>query len=562
MTRHESTTWTIGSDRNCSIVVNSPDVKPLHCEVRHHNGVFTVLPRQGRVGIAGRQSAIDFIDQPRRILAAERLYLTESILLPWPSEQGADAVLSVGRASDCDLTLDHPEISGRHAILIVGRSGTCVLRDTQSRNGLFVDADFRKRINACLLSPNQTVYLGSRPIATEKFFQLTNSSLNDSGRSQNRLAAPLSADPNRRRTWIQSFAWLPVLLPVLLAIYLLSTSFSGTESVTTKPNADILEPITAAVPDESAENTVDSTPQTAEAPSSESVTPVNTAAVPPVTSPLITPPLDDAEESAFTIDDCVYWVLILNEETHSYFRLGTAVATDDHLLSTTGSIVHSISMMQQNGYSHPKVVHIATMQEYAITASGVLAEFDKRVQTSDLLRQQYIQQNEAAKASGDAANSSETPSLQQAARLVNLAMTAAASADVGWLRIRKSIPHVSLENERSVRPGLAVDLLNSGFDHEDPFFDSSEKANLDWLALRVLGQDPEYDGVAGSLRIKATAEQVQGLNLLGAPVVRDAALLGLVAYQAPPDEHSAVILEVVTAKTMAAAIPAAPESTP
>ncbi|WP_372720808.1 FHA domain-containing protein [Novipirellula sp.] len=558
MTRHESMTWTIGSDRNCSIVVNSPDIKPLHCEIRHHDGVFTVLPRQGRVGVAGRQSAIDFIDQPRRILAAERLYLTKSILLPWPSEQGADAVLSVGRASDCDLTLDHPEISGRHAILIVSRSGTCVLRDAQSRNGLFVDADFRKRINACSLSPNQTVYLGSRPIATEEFIQLAATHSNQSRWTKKHGVAHPSADPNRRRTRIPALAWLPLLLTILLAVYLLSASFSASESMTQKPSVDLQEPMDAPVPHESAENAVDSTPHTAKVPSSESVTPINTAAVPPITPPMVTLP----QEASFSIDDCVYWVLILNEETHSYFRLGTAVATDDHLLSTTGSIVHSITMMQQNGYSQPKVVHIATMQEYAITASGVLAEFDKRVQTSELLRQQYIQQSEAAKASSDEVNSSENPSLQQAARLVNLAMTAAASADVGWLRISKSIPHVSLENPRSMRPGLAVKLLNSGFDHEDPFFDSAEKANLEWLALRVLGQDPEYDGVAGSLRIKATAEQVQGLNLLGAPIVRDTALLGLVAYQAPPDEHSAVILEVVTAKTMAAAIPTANESTP
>ncbi len=554
MTRHEPTAWTIGSDRSCSVVVDAPDVKPLHCEIRNDNGVFTVLPRQGRIGVTGRQSAIDFIDQPRRILASDRVYLTETILLPWPSEQEAAAVLTVGRASDCDLTLDHPEISGRHAILIVGRSGTHVLRDTQSRNGLFVDADFSRRVDACLLRPNQTVYLGSRPIDTDKFFQLTSS--NDSSRTPNRLATPLSEDQNRRRTWIESFAWLPLLLPVMLAIYLLSTSFSGSESVTTKPSVDILEPIDARIPDDSAEKAVDSTSKTVDAPPSESMTPVNVPVAQSVTSPL-----DVARDASSAIDDSVYWVLILNDETHTYFRLGTAVATDDHLLSTTGSIVHSISMMQQNGYSHPKVVHIGTMQEYAITASGVLAEFDKRVQTSDLLRQQYIQRSEAAKASGGSANS-EDLSLQQAARLVNLAMTAAASADVGWLRITKAVPHVSLENERSVRPGLAVNLLNSGFDHEDPFFDSSEKANLDWLALRVLGQDPEYDGVAGSLRIKATAEQVQGLNLLGAPVVRDETLLGLVVFQAPPDEHSAVILEVVTAKTLAAAIPAADESTP
>ncbi|WP_442509872.1 FHA domain-containing protein [Novipirellula sp. SH528] len=556
MTRHEPTAWTIGSDRSCSVVVNVPDVKPLHCEIRNDNGVFTVLPRQGRIGVTGRQSAIDFIDQPRRILASERVYLTSSILLPWPSEQGAAAVLTVGRASDCDLTLDHPEISGRHAILIVGRSGTHVLRDTQSRNGLFVDADFSRRVDACSLRPNQTVYLGSRPIATDKFFQLTNSSSNDSSRPQNRLPSPLSADPNRRRTWTESFAWLPLLLPVLLAIYLLSISFSGSESVTIKPNADIQEPIDARVPDDSAKEAVDSTSQTVKAPPSESMTPAKVPVVQPVT-----PPLDVARDASSAVDNCVYWVLILNDETHTYFRLGTAIATDNHLLSTTGSIVHSISMMQQNGYSHPKVVHIGTMQEYAITASGVLAEFDKRVQTSDLLRQQYIQRSEAAKASSGAANSDD-PSLQQAARLVNLAMTAAASADVGWLRITKAVPHVSFENERSVRPGLAVDLLNTGFDHEDPFFDSAEKTNLDWLALRVLGQDPEYDGVAGSLRIKATAEQVQGLNLLGAPVVRDAALLGVVVFQAPPDEHTAVILEVVTAKTLAAAIPAANESTP
>ncbi|GAA5506990.1 FHA domain-containing protein [Novipirellula caenicola] len=579
MTHHQRLTWTIGSDRDCSVVVTDADVKPLHCELRYEAGIFTVLPRQGRVGFAKHRSGLQFTDQPQRIVASDRVYLTQSISLPWPCEQDAAAVLTVGRASDCDLILDYPEISGRHAILIVGSGGTRVLRDTHSRNGLYVDADFSKHVEACLLNPNRPVYFGSRPIDSKRFFGATRTVPADETWTASRLPSPPIAEPIRRPTWILASTWIGLMLAVLWTIYLLTASPSDTpplpasQSVAVKPSVAVQQTPRSAEQSETIPNADPETPS----PSAEPVSD-NVGTMPPsesMQSSELMPPSEPARNTASTasatIDDCVYWVLILNDETHSYFRLGTAIATDDQILSTTGSIVHALTKMQQNGYSHPKVVHLATMQEYAITASGVLPEFEKRVQTADLLRQQYMTQHEAATNSGEASKLAD-PSLDQAARLVNLAMTAATSADVGWLKIarsvvnmsvdRVSIQNASTENDRSVRPVLAVDLLDTGFDQEDPFFDSSEKTNLHRIALRVLGQDPEYDGVAGALRIRATANEVQGRNLLGAPVVRNATLLGLVVFQSPPDEDSAVILEVVTPQTIAASIPVKSKSTP
>ncbi|EMI19493.1 Forkhead-associated domain protein [Rhodopirellula maiorica SM1] len=557
MTRHQDSTWTIGSDRNCSVVVMDADVKPLHCELRYKDGVFTVLPRQGRVGIANPRSEIHFTNQPRRIVATDRVYLTKELPLPWPSEQDAAAVLTVGRASDCDLRLDYPEVSGRHATLIIGKCGTRVLRDAHSRNGLYVDADFSKRVDACSLNSNQTVYFGSRSIHTEKFDEAKTASLIEKAKTQKLSMWHPITDPSRQSTWMLASAGIMLMLSVLWTIYLLSSSSPDTTPLSDSHRLE--SPQAVPVPD--ANTSTEFTALTTVAEPEPPPAPAEPIVVPPAKVQPSKPPKDAASAAPSDVAACTYWVLIFNNETNTYFRLGTAIATGDQLLSTTGSIVHALTMMQQKGYSHPKVVHLDTKQEYTISKSGVLPEFDKRVQASDLLRQQYITQSEAAKTKKATAELDDA-SLQRAARLVNLAMTAATSADVGWLQITKPIPHVSLDHRQTVRPGLAVDLLDTGFDHEDPFYDASEKVNLEWIAFRVLGQDPEYDGIAGAMRIQATANEVHGLNLLGAPLVRDTSLLGLVVFQSPPDENSAVILEVVTTQTIAAAIAAKSASTP
>ncbi len=52
--------------------------------------------------------------------------------------------LSVGRATDCDLSLAHPSVSKIHAALLMNREGTLLVSDTGSVNGTFING---RRIN-------------------------------------------------------------------------------------------------------------------------------------------------------------------------------------------------------------------------------------------------------------------------------------------------------------------------------------------------------------------------------------------------------------------------------
>jgi hypothetical protein len=52
--------------------------------------------------------------------------------------------LSVGRATDCDLSLSHPSVSKIHAAILMNREGTLLVSDTGSVNGTFING---RRIN-------------------------------------------------------------------------------------------------------------------------------------------------------------------------------------------------------------------------------------------------------------------------------------------------------------------------------------------------------------------------------------------------------------------------------
>jgi hypothetical protein len=52
--------------------------------------------------------------------------------------------LSVGRATDCDLSLAHPSVSKIHAAILMNHEGTLLVSDTGSVNGTFING---RRIN-------------------------------------------------------------------------------------------------------------------------------------------------------------------------------------------------------------------------------------------------------------------------------------------------------------------------------------------------------------------------------------------------------------------------------
>ncbi len=57
---------------------------------------------------------------------------------------GEPACLSLGRAADCNLVIEHASVSRRHAELRVAADGSCRIVDLDSKNGLRVDGERRR----------------------------------------------------------------------------------------------------------------------------------------------------------------------------------------------------------------------------------------------------------------------------------------------------------------------------------------------------------------------------------------------------------------------------------
>ncbi len=66
--------------------------------------------------------------------------------------------LLLGRSAECDVVLNHPEISGRHAILALHADGSVEVQDMGSKNGVLVNGE---RILSRKLKPGDVVMLGS-----------------------------------------------------------------------------------------------------------------------------------------------------------------------------------------------------------------------------------------------------------------------------------------------------------------------------------------------------------------------------------------------------------------
>jgi pSer/pThr/pTyr-binding forkhead associated (FHA) protein len=69
----------------------------------------------------------------------------------------------VGRAPDCDFSIDHPTISTIHCEFILSADGV-LLRDCQSTNGTFLNGD---PVTEARLLPGQTVTLGEVDLFVE-----------------------------------------------------------------------------------------------------------------------------------------------------------------------------------------------------------------------------------------------------------------------------------------------------------------------------------------------------------------------------------------------------------
>lgn len=185
----------VGSGSDCQLLLTAPGIAVRHCQLRSENGITEVKPldAQAVTVLNGRQISAESAIKPGdlllfarvgcRVVAAEKAptppqpaaadgdsdegrtrvrmalpkFLLRGVSGPtFGKTFGVTGALTLGRSSDCDISISSDEISRHHARLQLSPSGVTV-EDLGSANGTFVN---NQRVNGKLaLKPGDELRL-------------------------------------------------------------------------------------------------------------------------------------------------------------------------------------------------------------------------------------------------------------------------------------------------------------------------------------------------------------------------------------------------------------------
>jgi predicted component of type VI protein secretion system len=518
MTEQSPSTWTIGRSRDCDVVVDDAAIEGKHCQIHFEGGTWSIVPIRGPVGIQTLdQHTVKWSRDRLPVTALDTVWLTPDLKLPWPSDLEARACLTVGRAADSDINVPSSHVSGRHALLIAGPNGTWVLRDLDSRNGLFIDADLKQRVTAVMLLPGQSVYFGSERIDSNvlvaKAKKICPPVMSPSLRSAKEAkevnqmtdsaAANLKVKSTARRPMASAMkTLLSVLVPPVATI--------AFWFVFMRPATDAVD-FSQKTPSEEPVLTVP--------------VPAEVTAVPEQPAPMADNSLKQSPPS-----DALYWILVRHDETGNYYRLGSAVAVSSGKLLTTASVVTAMQGMATDGYSTPSVVQVTTGQITKITSHHVFPEFLARTQKANALVAQY--EKLIASVGEDAAKvAGSRDEMNSKAELVNVAMSATAAVDLGWVICESTPAFLEVDPSVNYRPAQNLTCLSAGFDAEDPFFIAPSSATPRTMNLRVKSVGAELGGFDGVITLEMAGQSPEAQNLIGSPLVLADRVVGMIVFQ-------------------------------
>lgn len=95
----------------------------------------------------------------------------------------------LGRSSECDIVLNHPEVSGRHALLTIHASGVIEIQDMGSKNGTFING---QPIVQGQLQPGDKLSFGSYEVRWEEILRNPPPSVGGSDSPTRLTQVPLS----------------------------------------------------------------------------------------------------------------------------------------------------------------------------------------------------------------------------------------------------------------------------------------------------------------------------------------------------------------------------------
>lgn len=159
------TSWIVGSDLDCDVVVPHPNVSAKHCRLTRSPVGFHLEDLQSSNGtfVNGVR-----VMEPMAVSRQDRITLGRSVEMPWPgstpvasdseaapSQRTHEAAqvtvtlrgnaMELGRDPQCDHVLDYPMVSWRHAHIT--RDGASLfVEDLNSSNGTFVALVLRRTL--------------------------------------------------------------------------------------------------------------------------------------------------------------------------------------------------------------------------------------------------------------------------------------------------------------------------------------------------------------------------------------------------------------------------------
>ncbi len=573
--------YQIGRNRTCDVVIDDSMIAAFHCQLTGEHDRWTLTPREGTIGIRNAESGeIKWWKTAVDVQPTDDLWLDSRTRFPWPCEAGASKVLTVGRAIDCDVTLDNASVSGQHARLIVGQRATFVLKDCASRNGLFVDKSLNERVSAAMLIPDKHLFFGSYKVSAKEIIELAEPRpssqpprppvITERPSRAARSSTRTQPMPAGGLTWIRQASLIGV--PALATILIWLAWSSRSDPIAEKLPAATPKQSSARARTLSADKTDD-----LETPELSSARPHTLSA--DITDDLATPkaaavvePLNDESAVAATpvsppddaIRKSIYWILIRHDASNAQYRLGTGIAIAANKILTTGSIVASIDQLVATGYSNPAIVSIDGGPVLPIASRQVWPEFANRTERAETLRKAHDKL--AAEPSADESNEA----VARSARLLNFALAAASATDIGWMRVDGLDHHLQVDSSVAFRPGQAVELCHAGFDGKDPFYDrelgqAGSSSDQQTVRLRVRGRGPSVEDISGVIQLECPSSINRDENLLGSPLVRDDTVVGIIVFQSTDHSDPMMIVEAVAGSTISEAMistkddPASPE---
>lgn len=168
------TTWIIGGDPGCDLVIDLPSVSRRHCRLtRGLDGSFSVLDLGSTNGtfVNGLRASAE-----TPVGRGDVVTLGLTVPMPWPAADVPDAappgatVFRVGREPDNDLVIDSPEVSGHHArVLVTPGARQGFVDDLGSTNGTAV-GEHGPRVTRTPITPGDVIYFGPVAVQASRFF--------------------------------------------------------------------------------------------------------------------------------------------------------------------------------------------------------------------------------------------------------------------------------------------------------------------------------------------------------------------------------------------------------